>query len=70
MKISDATIEFWKSLSTNDFWEDAIDVEFVCDEQCMYSMLCTQPDNMKKIGKWCPHYCEKLVEILQKESKR
>lgn len=73
MKVPDVTVdslrEFWKSLYANDLWNDTIDVEFVCDKQCIYSMLCMQPNNRKKIGKWCPYYCEKLVEILQKEIK-
>lgn len=72
MTVSNVTIdslrEFWKSMMNDDFWKDAIDVEFDCDEQCVYSIMCVKSNNMKKIGKWCPHYCEKLVEILQKES--
>ncbi len=73
MNVSDATIgslvEFWKTLMDSDFWKDAIDVELVCNEQCVYSIMCMKPNNRKKIGKWCPYYCEKLVEILQKEGK-
>ena len=73
MKVSDVTMEslvgFWKTLMDGDFWQDAIDVEFVCNEQCIYSMLCTKPNNRKKIGKWCPYYCEKFVELLQEEGK-
>ena len=71
--ISDATmgslVGFWKTLMNGDFWHDAIDVEFVCNEQCVYSIMCIKAGNRKKIGKWCPYYCEKLVEILQKEIK-
>ena len=62
-----ALAEFWKTVADGDFWKDAIDVEFDCDEQCFYSVMCTKSNNMKKIGKWCPYYCEKLVEFLQKE---
>lgn len=73
MNVSDATIgslvEFWKTLMDSDFWKDAIDVELVCNEQCVYSIMCMKPNNKKKIGKWCPYYCEKLVELLQEEGK-
>lgn len=73
MNVSDATIgslvEFWKTLMDSDFWKDAIDVELVCNEQCVYSIMCMKPNNKKKIGKWCPFYCEKFVESLQKEGK-
>ena len=71
--IPDATMHslvgFWKTLMDGDFWQDDIDVEFVCDEQCIYSIMCMKPNNRKKIGKWCPYYCEKFVESLQKEGK-
>ena len=63
-----ALVEFWKNVASENFWKDAIDVEFDCDEKCVYSVICMESNSMKKIGKWCPHYCEKLVEILQKES--
>lgn len=73
MNVSDATIgslvEFWKTLMDSDFWNDAIDVELVCNEQCVYSIMCMKQNNKKKIGKWCPYYCEKFVELLQKEGK-
>jgi hypothetical protein len=73
MNVSDATIgsivEFWKTLMDSDFWKDAIDVELVCNEQCIYSIMCIKAGNRKKIGKWCLYYCEKFIELLQKEGK-
>ena len=65
----DALAEFWRTVANENFWKDTVDVEFDChDENCLYSVMCKKSCNHRQIGKWCPHYCEKLVEILQKES--
>ena len=61
--------EFWLTVSDEDFMKDAICVEFDCgDGECLYRCMCEDSSSMRRrIGKWCPYYCDKMVENLQKE---